>query len=173
MTASIDDDPTRESAAPEMLDDPGLSRQWVLRRIQKQLTTDLAAAAFLRGLLAAGGDRADLPVRRLADSSSERIEVLRAVIVQEGGTPYSSVGLARFLSHLAGRLAGLLGAWCWRTPVRELARHVAAELDTLVAFTRGAAGVDPGLDGRLRPLADRATADLAWVRPPENPPGVS
>ena len=47
------------NAAPaNAFDHPDLSRQWVLRRLQRALTTDLAAAGLLRGL-ASSARRAD------------------------------------------------------------------------------------------------------------------
>ncbi len=137
---------------PERLfDEPGLSRQWVLRRLQRALTLDLAAAALQRGIAAT--TRRDATVAsQLAQAAQERADTVRQLVESLGSAPYSSLGLARAAAATGGRLMGLLGSWSWRRAVERLAEHTLSEYDLLRVLVDGAPGVDPGLVDRVPPL---------------------
>lgn len=150
---------------PDMLDEPSLSRQWVLRRMQQCLTTELAAHAFAAGLAASAGSPHTSGLRELEACSARRVDLLERSIRGEGGAPYSSVGLARATSRLGGRVMGLLGAWSWRPILDRVLEHAAGELDALAGFAATADGIDPDLADRLRPLAAEVQRNRAAVAP--------
>lgn len=149
-----------------MLDDPGLSRQWVLRRLQKQLTTDRALHALEAGIARTAHPRARPMLHELATTTAARAEHLRRLVEAEGGAPYSSIGMARAASRLAGLALGLAGAWAWRALVVRLTTQAYAELDALTALARGAPGVSPDLAAALEPRLAGARADLERLRDP-------
>jgi hypothetical protein len=134
-----------------LFDEPSISRQWVLRRLQQVLTTDLAAGAFARGLgrFCAAAER---PLAtELAVGAETRAATVRELILDEGGTPYQSIGLARACSRLGGTVAGPL-ALVWRPGLRLLATHTLQEYETLVAHLRTAPGISAGLAAKAEPL---------------------
>jgi len=136
---------------PGIFDEPSISRQWVLRRLQQVLTTDLAAAAFERGLgRSCSRPNSDLLVE-LAAAAAHRAEIVRALILGEGGTPYQSIGFARAASYFGGLVLGPFSL-VWRPGVRMLAEHTMQEYDTLVAHLRTAPGVSPDLAPQAEPL---------------------
>lgn len=140
-----------DPVAERLFDDPGHSRQWVLRRLQRALTLDLAAAALMRGISATA--RADAKTARLAALAAQsRADGVRGIITGLGSVPYSSVGLARAAASTGGRLLGLLGSWSWRYPTRRLAEHTYSEYDLLRAFIEGSTGVDQELAAEVAPL---------------------
>lgn len=136
---------------PDMLDDPGISRQWVLRRLQKVLTTDLAVAALLTGLLARSRAPWRQPLEIACRRTTDRARLVREIIEREGGAPYSSVGLARAGSRAGGWLLGLLGPRFWLPVLRPILETTYAELDGLAAFAHGAAGVSPAVGEQIGP----------------------
>lgn len=148
---------------PRILQHPDISRQWVLRRLQKALTIDLALASFQEGVARAAGRAEGAPIAEMARDTAARSAVLDSLIRELGSEPYSSVGLARGASRLGGRLLGVL-----RTPTRSallrLTEEIMSEYDVLVAFVDGAPGVEPGLERRLRPLADSARRQYETVK---------
>ncbi len=138
-----------------LFDEPSISRQWVLRRLQKALTTDLAAGAFQRGL-GRSCPRADRELlATLAEGAETRATAVREMIVGEGGAPYQSIGLARACSHAGGTLLGPL-TFAWRPGMRLLAEHMLQEYDALVAQVRTAPGVSDALTPSAEPLLESA-----------------
>lgn len=147
----------------EMLDEPALSRQWVLRRLQKILSADLAVAAMLDGIVRTAKSEHRETLRPLARQTADRARLVRGRIEAEGGRPYSSVGLARRLSRLGGRVLGFLGPWSWRPILRWSLEQSYAELDALAALTRSVEGIDPATAHALEPEVDKARAALAKI----------
>lgn len=145
-----------------LFDEPSISRQWVLRRLQKALTTDLAAGAFHAGL-SRSCPRADRQLlEELAQAADARASTVREMITHEGGTPYQSVGLAQACSRVGGFLLGPL-PFAWRPGLRLLAEHTLQEYNALVAQVRTAPGISDELAPRAEPLlksARRAHAAL-------------
>lgn len=135
-----------------MLDNPDLSRQWVLRRLQRALTLDLAAAAWQGGIATTAGATHRAGVRSLAEHAQQRTVVLRRLISELGSEPYSSIGLARAAARIGGLLTGIVGRWAWQPFVRQLAEHTLSEYDVLRAFVDGANGVEIDLQPHVAPL---------------------
>ena len=134
-----------------LFDEPSISRQWVLRRLQQALTTDLAAGAFQRGL-SRSCRRADRGLlSQLAEAAETRADAVREMITDEGGIPYQSIGLARACSRLGGTILGPL-AIAWRPGLRLLAEHTLQEYDALAAQVSTAPGISDELAPRARPL---------------------
>lgn len=149
---------------PGMLQDPALSRQWILRRLQKALTADLAILSLVTGLERSAGDDWAPMLALARESLHSRAALEEGLIRREGGMPYSSVGLARRASRLGGRLLGVLGARAWRPLLVRLTEHSYAELDALVAFTRGAPGISEQMAGDLAPEVERSRQILERLR---------
>ena len=141
-----------EAAPAHLFDHPDLSRQWVLRRLQRALTADLAAAALLSGLAASVRKRHRPLLTDLASGAAARAARLREVIIELGSAPYSSIGLGRRLSMVGGFALGWTGAAVWRPCIRHLVAHMLSEYDLLIGLTDGAEGVSSRLVERLRPL---------------------
>lgn len=150
--------------ASDMLEDPVISRQWVLRRLQKTLTADLAVAGFVRGLESHAGERWSEALACAEERISDRARRVRELIEHEGGTPYSSVGLGRAASRVGGWLLGLLGHRLWRPLLLRFAEQSYAELDGLAAFARGAPGVSERVAEGIAPEVDRARDLLARLQ---------
>lgn len=146
--------------APSLLEDPDLSRQWVLRRLQRALTLDLAATALESGIAVTARDPDRETARLLAGDARRRSEVIRTLIETLGSVPYSSIGLARAGARVGGTLLGLLGGWAWRMPLRKLATHTLSEYDALLAFVDGAEGIELDLTAQVGPLLESAQRDL-------------
>jgi len=143
-----------------LFDEPSISRQWVLRRLQQALTTDLAAGAFQAGLSRAC-PRADRELLgELATAAQTRARTVREMITDEGGTPYQSIGLAQACSRVGGLLLGPL-AFAWRPGLRMLAEHTLQEYDALVSQVRTAPGISDGLAPRTAPLLESAQTGYA------------
>ena len=141
-----------EAPPANAFDHPDLSRQWVLRRLQRALTIDLAAAALLSGL-ATSVQKCHQPLlSSLANSSAARAETLRSLILELDSAPYSSIGLGRKVSTVGGFALGWTGAAIWRPCVRRLTEHMLSEFDLLISLADGAGGIDSHLVDRLRPL---------------------
>jgi len=138
-----------------LFDEPSISRQWVLRRLQKALTTDLAAAAFQAGLSRSCSSSDRELLGELAEAAETRAGAVREMIVYEGGTPYQSIGLARACSRVGGLLLGPL-AFVWRPALRLLAEHTLQEYDALVAHVLTAPGISDRLPPRAGPLLESA-----------------
>lgn len=149
---------------PDMLEDPGISRQWVLRRLQKALSADLAVAALLAGMERTAGGRWRETVAFAGERAADRARVARELIVHEGGAPYSSVGLARGASRVGGWLLGLLGPRIGRLVLVPVAEQSYAELDGLVAFARTASGVSGEVAARLEPEVQHCREVLDALR---------
>ena len=139
-----------------MIEEPVLSRQCVLRRLQRALTTDQAVAALEHGVASAAGGAGADSLTSLARASDARVATLRELIAELGSRPYSSIGLARGASRIGGYLLGFLGTWAWGPSLRRISTHVLSEYDVLVAFVDHAPGVDGTLVDRLRPLLESA-----------------
>ncbi len=153
-------------AAPaNAFDHPDLSRQWVLRRLQRALTTDLAAAALLSGLSSSARRPHRATLAELGSGTAARAETLRALIRELGSAPYSSMGLARGLCTAGGYALGWAGVALWRSCVRRLAAHTLSEYDLLIGLVDGAGGVDPRLVERLRPLLVSARSQHQSLEP--------
>ena len=147
-----------------MLDDPGLSRQWVLRRLQRALTLDLAAGAYRRGLRRFARQTDGAFLRRFETAAADRCETARTMIRELGSTPYSSVGLARLAARLGGTVSAAVGAFAWRPLLRRLVDETVAEYDALAAFLDDAVGVPTGLAERIRVHEDEIRAEAEWLR---------
>ncbi len=141
-----------DTAPANAFDHPDLSRQWVLRRLQRALTTDLAAAALLGGLTVSVRAPHRQELAMFGDGTSARADALRNLIIELGSAPYSSMGLGRGISAAGGYVLGWAGVSLWRTCIRRLAAHTLSEYDLLIGLVEGAGGVDPRVAERLRPL---------------------
>ena len=151
-----------EPIAPEeMLEEPSLSHQWVVRRLQRALTLDLAAGALYRGLSAAGPASYRETLGAVGRSAATRARLLDEMIRSEDSVPYSSIGLSRALCRLGGHLAGRLPWQWWHGWLVRLAEHTLSEYDAWQGFVAGAIGIgDTGR--RLAPdLLQSAEADYA------------
>ena len=146
-----------------MLDDPGLSRQWILRRLQRALTLDRAGAALHRGIASTGRGPVAVAVARRAVHAEGRADALTEAIGRIGAVPYSSVGLARAVCRLGGAALGLLGARVWSPVVRRLGDHTLAEYESLAAFVNDAPGVPADLSTTVRPLVESIADERAEI----------
>jgi hypothetical protein len=154
-----------EAAPAHLFDHPDLSRQWILRRLQRALTADLAATALLSGLAASVAKRDRPFLANLASGAAERAERVRDLIIELGSSPYSSIGLARRVSTAGGFVLGWTGSALWRPCIRRLAMHMLSEYDLLIGLVAGAGGVDPGLAEQLRPLLASARSQHESLEP--------
>jgi hypothetical protein len=150
--------------AERIFDEPSISRQWVLRRLQRALTTDLAAAAFQSGISRTCRRDRRAQVAALAAAGQARADTVRTLIESEGSVPYQSIGMARLGARVGGTLVGIVGAWVWGPVLRRLAEHLLQEYDLLIAFIRDAPGVSPALAARAEPLLESARSDYAACR---------
>ncbi len=91
----------------------------------------------------------------LAEAAHQRAATVREIILDEGGTPYSSVGLARACSRAGGFVLGPISL-IWRPGLRLLAEHTLQEYDALAAQLRSAPGISPDLRDRAQPLFESA-----------------
>jgi hypothetical protein len=134
-------------AAMTIFEEPSLSRQWVVRRLQRALTVERWAGPARDGL-AHGADR----LRPHGQTSADRAELLESLIREVGSEPYPSYGIAapmtRFATGIVGRLCPPLArrAGCF------LATYTMAEYRALTAFVEGAPGVPGDLMDRVTPL---------------------
>ncbi len=147
-----------------LFDEPSISRQWVLRRLQKALTTDLAAGAFETGLSRSCSRPDRELLSELAEAAETRAGTVREMIIVEGGTPYQSIGLARACSRVGGLFLGPL-AFAWRPGLRLLAEHTLQEYDALLAQVRTAPGISDQLAPQAEPLLESARRDYAALNP--------
>ena len=149
-----------------LLKHPNHSRQWVLRRLQRALTLDLAAAAFEHGIARATRTARRSTIAGVAAGTAERASVVSSLIGELGSAPYSSIGLARGCAQTGGVLLGWIGPWAWRPALTRLAEHTLSEYDVLVALVDGAAGIDVDLVPRLKPLLESANHGLESLTTP-------
>ena len=146
----------------DMLDEPQLSRQWVVRRMQRALTIDRTAAALLRGLAHGGGARRPA-LARAAEEAAGRAERLLELIRAIGSVPYPSWGVASTAARWAGRFAARL-PWSWqRYALRRLAAFTLAEYDALRAFVRTAVGIPDSVRPAAPELFDSASQEYALL----------
>ncbi len=145
---------TEADATFGMLDHPQLTRQWLLRRLQRALTFDLATAAFRLGLAGTARGSSSTVLATHGQRAKARAESISAAIVQLGSAPYSSLGLSRAAARLGGGVLGLAGEWAWRPLLQRLAHHTLSEYDTLRGFLRGQSDL---------PLADLNRASAKWM----------
>jgi hypothetical protein len=150
--------------AERIFEEPSISRQWVLRRLQRALTTDLAAASFQRGISKTCRRDRRAIVAALAASGESRADRLRTLITSEGSVPYQSIGMARLGARFGGGLIGIVGAWAWAPLLRRLTEHMLQEYDLLVAFARDAPGVSADLATHAEPLLESARSDFTAIR---------
>ena len=135
-----------------MLEDPGLSRQWVLRRMQRALTLDRVGSAWRAGLAGSEPDHAGAVMQEAAAGATARADTMEALIRSVGGAAYSSIGLSPLLARWLGAGLRWLGSWAWLTLACRLARHMLSEYTNLVALIHGAAAAPPGSTKRLEPI---------------------
>lgn len=146
-----------------MLEDPDLSRQWVLRRLQRALALDRAGAALRRGISSTARGPARDTVARYAEHAQARAAAVADAIGRSGGVPYSSVGLARAASRAGGTVLGLLGARAWAPLVLRLAQHTLSEYESLAALLKDAPGVPAEMAATVEPLVEGIAHETAEI----------
>lgn len=153
-----------ESASPSgMLDEPSLSRQWVVRRLQRAYMVDRWGGAFRSGLVRSAPSESAAALRSHAEAAHRRAETVRAAIHEMGSVPYASLGVLRFLSGLGGRLLGRLTPNLALRHLVRISRFTLGEYDALVALSDEAPGVPDSLAERLRSLLIGSRAEVDWL----------
>lgn len=145
-----------------MLEDPGLLRQWVLRRLQRAYMIDLWGASFRHGM-ARGSAVPGGEVGRFARAADERARDVEELIRDLGSVPYRQLGVVRRLCYVAGRLLGLGGAALAHPALRRLSAFTASEYNALVGLADEAPGLPPGLADRLDALLSKARSEVDWA----------
>ena len=136
-----------------MLEDPGLSRQWILRRLQRALSTDRLGAALRFALKRGIGTSLREGLQRHAEATAQRTVVLEGLIRQLGGEPYFSLGVSTTLARGAGWITGVFGGrGLSLTIVQRLAHHSLAEYEALIGVI-GRCGRNPERGRRPDPPA--------------------
>lgn len=150
-----------ESSAPSMLDEPSLSRQWIVRRLQRALGMEQRHASLWAGMAGRAGKRWDSVVRASSESAAARAATLVAAIEELGSAPYPTVRIAGSLWSAAGWLLGTASRRAAVYTSRRAAAHALAEYVALSALVDGAAGVPESFIETVSPLLATAVSDAA------------
>jgi hypothetical protein len=147
-----------------MLDEPSLSRQWIVRRLQRALSMDLRHASLWGGMSGRIRGPWDSVIRASGESAATRAATLAAAIEELGSVPYPTVGITGSLCSAAGWLLGTTSHRAALYTSRRAASQALAEYGALVALVDGAVGVPESFIETVSPLLATAIADAARLR---------
>ncbi len=153
-----------ESAEPVvqgMLDEPSLSRQWIVRRLQRALSMENRHAPLNQGMARRIGAPWDSVVSESSSSARERARTIAEIIEELGISPYPTLAFARPLCSTAGWLLGSVGPRVALFASRRASSHALAEYVALAALVDGAEGVPEKLIDSVTPLLVTATSEAS------------
>ncbi len=153
-----------EPEALSMLDEPSLSRQWIVRRLQRALSMEYRHAPLWEGMAARIGAPWDSVARQSAGSARERARAIAEIIDGLGSSPYPTFGFAQPLCSAAGLLLGLVSRRAALSTSRRASSHALAEYVGLAALADGAEGVPEDLFDAVTPLLAAATSGAAMFQ---------
>ena len=160
-TSASSPEPGPEAGARSMLDEPSLSRQWVVRRLQRALSMENRHAPLWRGMARRIDAPWDSVVGSSAVASRERARAIAEIIERLGSSPYPTFGFAQPLCSAAGSLLGVLSRRAALFTSRRAASHALAEYVGLAALVDGAEGVPEDLLDAVTPLLATAASEAA------------
>lgn len=154
-----------------MLDEPTLSRQWVVRRLQRLRAAELWGAPFRGGMATRMAPPEGSALGRQAAAARDRAHHLARLIQQLGSVPYGASRLARSLGTPAGWLLAAVAPGTARAAVRRLARHLLAEYASLEGLAESVPGIPGAVADRIRWLRRAVAAELEGLETDDPPPG--
>ncbi|MFQ5743971.1 MAG: hypothetical protein ACE5HV_10335 [Acidobacteriota bacterium] len=147
-----------------MLDEPALSRQWVIRRLQRVLALERWCGPFRRGLARPLEPPYKAVLTAHADASATRAASVSRLIVDLRGTPYPTLGLAPPVAAAAGWCVARVSRRMALAACRRIAGYTLASYDGLMALGEDAAGVPEAVPEKLGSLLESTSDEVHVIR---------